>query len=166
MYSTCFIVRGPMSKQTWINPIHQAGNRKKKSFTKSNSCKMDVHDLRSRNWFFMRHMKLGSPVEVPQECWCSSSLFNISHLLFLLSHPEENVKTESQMLCFSASVYFLFTHNHDSFLSASTKAAKPSMVNTESSVSAAATRRRTAERGVQFCFTSSGWLDEQQVCRL
>lgn len=154
-----------MSKQTWISQIHQAGNRKKKSFTKSNGCKMDVHHLRSRNWFFMPHMKLGSPPEVSQECWCSSSLFNIS-FLFLLSHPEENVKTESQMLCFSASVYFLFTHSRDSLLSASTKAAKPSTVNTESSVSAAATRRRTAERGVRFCVTSSGWFDKQQVCRL
>lgn len=65
-----------------------------------------------------------------------------------------------------ASVYFLFTHNHDSFLSARTKAAKPSTVNTESSVSAAATRRCTAERGVRFCFTCSGWSDQQQVCRL
>lgn len=127
-----------------------------------------MFNLRSRNSFFMptvkidSHMKLGSPAEVSQECWCSSSLFNIS-FLFLLSHLEENVKTESQMLCFSASVYFLFTHNHDSFLSASTKAAKPSTVNTESSVTAAATRRRTAERHLWFCFTSPDWCDQQQV---
>lgn len=62
-----------------------------------------MFNLRSRNWFFMLtvkidlHMKLGSPAEVSQECWCSSSLFNMS-FLFLLYHPEENVKTESQIL--------------------------------------------------------------------